>query len=58
MTASAAVVICCQRACELVTTPGETGTTARLLPFSVDGLIWAAWRYEPPRCRNHLHEAR
>src|SRR5215472_17609688 len=26
---------------ELVTTHGETGVTARLLPFTVDGLIWA-----------------
>jgi hypothetical protein len=26
---------------ELVTTHGETGFTARLLPFTVDGLIWA-----------------
>ena len=27
---------------ELVTTHGETGLTARLLPFTVDGLILAA----------------
>ena len=27
---------------ELVSTHGETGFTARLLPFTVDGLIWAA----------------
>jgi hypothetical protein len=27
---------------ELVTSHGETGFTARLLPFTVDGLIWAA----------------
>ena len=26
---------------ELVSTHGETGCTARLLPFTVDGLIWA-----------------
>jgi hypothetical protein len=27
---------------ELVTSHGETGITAYLLPFTVDGLIWAA----------------
>lgn len=27
---------------QLVSTPGEHGLTARLLPFTVDGLIWAA----------------
>ena len=31
-----------QHAYELVTSHGKTGTTARLVPFTVDGLIWAA----------------
>ena len=30
------------RAYELVRSHGESGMTARLLPFTVDGLIWAA----------------
>ena len=42
MVASAAAIISYQHAYELVTTHGETGQTARLLPFTVDGLIWAA----------------
>ena len=42
MVASVAAVISYQRAYELVTSHGETGVTARLLPFTVDGLIWAA----------------
>jgi Protein of unknown function (DUF2637) len=29
-------------ACGLVTWHGERGLTARLLPFTIDGLIWAA----------------
>jgi hypothetical protein len=37
-----AAVISYQHAFELVRSRGETGTTARLLPFMVDGLIWAA----------------
>jgi hypothetical protein len=37
-----AAVISYQHAYELVRSHGETGTTARLLPFTVDGLIWAA----------------
>ena len=31
-----------QHAYELVRSHGESGVTARLLPFTVDGLIWAA----------------
>ena len=42
MVAGVAAVISCQHACELVASHGETGVTARLLPFTVDGLIWAA----------------
>jgi hypothetical protein len=40
--AGVAAVISYQHAYELVTALGETGLTARLLPFPVDGLIWAA----------------
>jgi hypothetical protein len=40
--AGVAAVISYQHAYELVTSRGETGLTARLLPFTVDGLIWAA----------------
>jgi len=39
--AGVAAIISCQHACELVRSHGESGTTARLLPFTVDGLIWA-----------------
>jgi hypothetical protein len=42
MVAGVAAVISYQHAYELVRSHGETGTTARLLPFTVDGLIWAA----------------
>lgn len=42
MVASVAAVISYQHAYELVTSHGETGVTAHLLPFTVDGLIWAA----------------
>jgi hypothetical protein len=42
MVAGVAAVISYQHAYELVTTHGETGFTAHLLPFTVDGLIWAA----------------
>jgi hypothetical protein len=42
MVAGVAAVISYQHAYELVTSHGETGLTARLLPFTVDGLIWAA----------------
>jgi Protein of unknown function (DUF2637) len=37
-----AAVISYQHAFELVRSRGESGVTARLLPFTVDGLIWAA----------------
>jgi hypothetical protein len=42
-TATAVVtVISCRHAHELVSTRGETGVTARLVPFTVVGLILAA----------------
>jgi hypothetical protein len=37
-----AAVISYQHAFELLRSHGEAGLTARLLPFTVDGLIWAA----------------
>jgi hypothetical protein len=37
-----AAVISYQHAFELVRSHGESGLTARLVPFTVDGLIWAA----------------
>ena len=37
-----AAIISYHHAYELVRSHGETGVTARLLPFTVDGLIWAA----------------
>lgn len=40
--ASVAAIISYQHAYELVSSHGEAGMTARLLPFTVDGLIWAA----------------
>jgi hypothetical protein len=40
--AGVAAIISYHHAYELVTTHGETGLTAHLLPFTVDGLIWAA----------------
>ena len=40
--ASVAAIISYQHAYELVTSHSETGLTAHLLPFTVDGLIWAA----------------
>ena len=36
-----AAIISYQHAYELVRSNGESGVTARLLPFTVDGLIWA-----------------
>ncbi|XVQ10056.1 DUF2637 domain-containing protein [Spirillospora sp. CA-255316] len=42
MVAAIAAVISYRHAYELVRTHGETGLTARLVPFTVDGLIWAA----------------
>jgi hypothetical protein len=40
--AGVAAIISYQHAYELVTSHGESGITAHLLPFTVDGLIWAA----------------
>ena len=40
--AMVAAIISYQHAYELVRSHGESGMTARLLPFTVDGLIWAA----------------
>jgi hypothetical protein len=40
--AAVATIISYQHAYELVRSHGESGPTARLLPFTVDGLIWAA----------------
>lgn len=40
--AAVAAVISYRHAYELVRSHGESGTTARLVPFTVDGLIWAA----------------
>jgi Protein of unknown function (DUF2637) len=40
--AAVAATISYQHAYELVRSHGESGATARLLPFTVDGLIWAA----------------
>ena len=37
-----AAIISYQHAYGLVRSHGESGMTARLLPFTVDGLIWAA----------------
>ena len=37
-----AAIISYQHAYELVRSHGESGMTARLLPFTVDGLIWSA----------------
>jgi uncharacterized protein DUF2637 len=40
--ACVAAIISYQHAYELISTHGEHGLTARLMPFTVDGLIWAA----------------
>lgn len=40
--AAVAAVISYRHAYELVHSHGEAGPTARLVPFTVDGLIWAA----------------
>ncbi|MBO3746149.1 DUF2637 domain-containing protein [Streptosporangiaceae bacterium NEAU-GS5] len=40
--AAVAAVISYEHAYELVSSHGESGITARLVPFTVDGLIWAA----------------
>lgn len=38
--AAVAAVISYRHAYELVRSHGESGLTARLVPFTVDGLIW------------------
>jgi Protein of unknown function (DUF2637) len=40
--ATVAAIISYQHAYELVRSHGESGATARIVPFTVDGLIWAA----------------
>jgi len=40
--AGVAAIISYRHACGLVTSHGETGLTARQLPFTIDGLTWAA----------------
>jgi Protein of unknown function (DUF2637) len=40
--AAVAAIISYQHAYELIRSHGESGTVARLEPFTVDGLIWAA----------------
>jgi hypothetical protein len=51
--AAVAAVISYRHAYELVSTHGETGLTARLVPFTVDGLILAAsmLTLDASRCR-------
>lgn len=44
-----AAVISYRHAYELVRSHGEPGLTVRLLPFTVDGLIWAAQHADPGR---------
>ena len=46
-----AAVISYQHAYELVHSHGESGIAARLLPFTVDGLIWAASMVVPDASR-------
>jgi hypothetical protein len=46
---SVAAIISYQHAYDLVTSHGETGTTAYCVPLTVDGLIWAASMAEPAR---------
>ena len=46
-----AAIISYQHAYELVRSHGESGVTARLLPFTVDGLIWAASMVVLDACR-------
>jgi len=43
-----AAIISYQHVYELVRSHGESGVTARLMPFTVDGLIWAASMAVPP----------
>ena len=40
--AAVAAIISYSHALDLVRAHGETGATARLIPFTIDGLIWAA----------------
>jgi hypothetical protein len=47
--AGLAAIISHQHAHELVTPHGETGQTARLLTFTVDGLIWAVSKWYSTR---------
>jgi hypothetical protein len=51
--AGVAAIISYQHAFELVTSHGEVGLTARLLPFTVDGLIWAASMVALDASRRH-----
>ena len=48
-----AAIISHLHAYELVTSHGRTGITAHLLPFTVDGLIWAASMVVPDASRRH-----
>jgi hypothetical protein len=48
-----AAIISYQHAYELVRSHGEPGVTARLLPFTVDGLIWAASMVVPDASRRN-----
>lgn len=52
--AAVAAVISYRHAYELVSTHGETGVTARLVPFTVDGLILAASMLILDANRRHL----
>jgi hypothetical protein len=51
--AAVAAVISYRHAYELVSTHGETGLTARLIPFTVDGLILAATMVTLDASRRH-----
>jgi hypothetical protein len=51
--AMVAAIISSQHAYELVRSHGEFGLTARLLPFTVDGLIWAASIVVLDACRQN-----
>jgi hypothetical protein len=53
--AGVAAIISYQHAYELVRSRGESGTTARLLPFTVDGLIWDASMAVPDASRRNQH---
>jgi Protein of unknown function (DUF2637) len=53
--AAVAAIISYQHAYELVRSYGESGATARLLPFTVDGLIWAASMVILDASRRHQH---